>query len=62
MEDLIILSVHQIIDLVLREGDIDSRVFNIDSMQRGIQIHKIQGTGEQILQRHVAASNKVACL
>lgn len=40
MEDLIILSVHQIIDLVLREGDIDSRVFNIDSMQRGIQIHK----------------------
>lgn len=40
MENCVVLSVHQIVDLVLREGDIDSRIFNIDSMQRGILIHK----------------------
>lgn len=39
MNKHIILSVHQLVDSLLRCGDIDSRVFNRSSMQEGIKIH-----------------------
>lgn len=35
----ITLSVHQLVDFVLRRGDIDSRIFNADTMQEGTRIH-----------------------
>lgn len=35
----IVLSVHQLVDFLLRKGDIDSRVFNADTMQEGTRIH-----------------------
>lgn len=35
----IVLSVHQLVDFLLRKGDIDSRVFNVDTMQEGTRIH-----------------------
>lgn len=34
------LSVHEIIDFLLRKGDIDNRVFNTSSMLEGTKIHK----------------------
>ncbi len=33
------LSVHQLVDFLLRNGDIDTRVFNSSSMQEGSRIH-----------------------
>lgn len=33
------LSVHQLVDFLLRSGDIDNRVFNASSMQEGSRIH-----------------------
>ena len=33
------LSVHQLVDFLLRSGDIDNRVFNSSSMQEGSRIH-----------------------
>lgn len=39
MEKSIILSVHQLVDFLLRTGDIDNRVFNRSSMQEGSRIH-----------------------
>lgn len=33
------LSVHDIVDLLLRKGDIDSRYFNINAMEEGSRIH-----------------------
>ena len=33
------LSVHQLVDFLLRSGDIDNRVFNLSSMQEGSRIH-----------------------
>jgi len=33
------LSVHQLVDFLLRQGDIDDRVFNSDTMQAGSAIH-----------------------
>ena len=35
----IVLSVHQLVDFLLRIGDIDSRVFNADTMLEGTRIH-----------------------
>lgn len=35
----IVLSVHGLVDFALRTGDIDTRVFNLDTMTRGSQIH-----------------------
>ena len=35
----IVLSVHQLVDFLLRKGDIDSRVFNADTMLEGTRIH-----------------------
>ncbi|MFA5485625.1 MAG: ATP-dependent DNA helicase [Bacilli bacterium] len=35
----IVLSVHGLVDYALRSGDIDTRVFNIDTMTKGSQIH-----------------------
>ena len=35
----IILSVHGLVDFALRSGDIDTRVFNIETMTRGSQLH-----------------------
>lgn len=33
------LSVHALVDFALRSGDIDGRVFNLDTMTRGSQLH-----------------------
>ena len=33
------LSVHQLVDFLLRTGDIDSRVFNNNTMLAGTKIH-----------------------
>lgn len=34
------LSVHDLVDFILRTGDIDTRVFNVDTMARGTIIHR----------------------
>ncbi len=39
MTKKITLSVHGLVDFVLRTGDIDNRVFNLETMTRGTQIH-----------------------
>ena len=33
------LSVHELVDFLLRTGSIDDRVFNVSSMTRGIALH-----------------------
>ena len=35
------LSVHELVDFVLRKGDIDTRVFNSTTMQEGTRLHNI---------------------
>ena len=35
----LVLSVHQLVDFLLRSGDIDSRIFNRSSMKEGSRIH-----------------------
>lgn len=39
MGKTLVLSVHQLVDFLLREGDIDTRVFNRSSMNEGSKIH-----------------------
>lgn len=39
MKKKINLSVHELVDFVLRSGDIDDRIFNLASMTRGTHIH-----------------------
>jgi len=39
MSDSLKLSVHQLVDFLLRSGDIDNRVFNRSSMTEGARIH-----------------------
>ena len=39
MDDFLQLSVHQLVDFLLRTGDIDSRIFNSSSMQEGSRLH-----------------------
>ena len=39
MERTLDLSVHQLVDFLLRTGDIDNRVFNRSSMNEGSRIH-----------------------
>lgn len=39
--EIIELSVHDIVDFVLRSGDIDSRVFNVTTMNEGSRLHRI---------------------
>ncbi|MFA6780648.1 MAG: helicase C-terminal domain-containing protein [Bacilli bacterium] len=39
MEKRLKLSVHQLVDFVLRTGDIDNRIFNRSSMNEGTRIH-----------------------
>lgn len=39
MENFLQLSVHQLVDFLLRQGDIDSRIFNTSSMQEGSRLH-----------------------
>ncbi len=34
------LSVHQLVDFLLRKGDIDDRIFNSDTMEEGSKIHR----------------------
>ena len=34
------LSVHDLVDFVLRTGDIDNRYFNDETMQEGTRLHK----------------------
>lgn len=35
------LSVHQLVDFLLRKGDIDNRIYNKDTMQEGTKVHAI---------------------
>lgn len=39
MKEKIVLSVHGLVDYALRSGDIDTRVFNLETMTKGTQIH-----------------------
>ena len=39
MKTKIRLSVHELVDFVLRSGDIDNRVFNMETMQEGSRLH-----------------------
>ena len=39
MSKSLILSVHQLVDFLLRKGDIDNRVFNRSSMSEGSRVH-----------------------
>ncbi|MCB9498112.1 MAG: ATP-dependent DNA helicase [Erysipelotrichaceae bacterium] len=39
MTKALVLSVHQLVDFLLRTGDIDNRVFNRSSMQEGSRVH-----------------------
>ena len=39
MDKTLTLSVHQLVDFLLRTGDIDNRVFNRSSMTEGTRIH-----------------------
>ena len=41
MEKYLRLSVHQLVDFLLRSGDIDNRVFNSKTMQEGSRLHSI---------------------
>ncbi len=38
------LSVHQLVDFLLRSGDIDNRIFNKDTMSEGSRLHQIYQT------------------
>jgi len=35
------LSVHDIVDLILRTGDLDSRIFNRSTMNEGTKLHQV---------------------
>ena len=39
MKKTLVLSVHQLVDFLLREGSIDSRIFNRSSMSEGSKVH-----------------------
>lgn len=39
MDKKIVLSVHGLVDFLLRKGDIDNRIFNNSSMLEGTRIH-----------------------
>ena len=41
MEKYLRLSVHQLVDFLLRSGDIDNRIFNAKTMQEGSRIHSV---------------------
>ena len=41
MEKYLRLSVHQLVDFLLRSGDIDNRVFNRNTMQEGSRLHSV---------------------
>ena len=41
MEQEISLSVHDIVDSLLRTGDLDNRVFNAETMEVGSQVHRL---------------------
>ena len=41
MSNFINISVHQLVDFLLRKGDIDDRIFNSSTMEEGSKIHKI---------------------
>ena len=40
MSKIIKLSVHQLVDFLLRKGDIDDRIFNSETMEEGSKIHR----------------------
>ena len=43
------LSVHQLVDFLLRKGDIDNRIFNRTSMSEGSKIHSYYQSRQYIL-------------
>jgi len=49
------LSVHQLVDFLLRKGDIDDRVFNLETMQLGSKIHSSfqQKQGKEYLSEYL---------
>ncbi len=40
MSKIIKLSVHQLVDFLLRKGDIDDRIYNSETMEEGSKIHR----------------------
>ena len=46
MDKTLKLSVHQLVDFLLRKGDIDDRVFNRSSMNEGSRLHKVFQTSQ----------------
>lgn len=40
MQKIISVSVHQIVDYVLRSGNIDNRIFNTETMEEGTMVHQ----------------------
>lgn len=58
--DKIVLSVHQLVDFLLRKGDIDSRVFNAETMQEGTRIHlRYQSIQDGTYQSEVALETSI---
>lgn len=56
------LSVHELVDVLFREGDIDSRVFNVDTMREGTRIHSLVQSSIGIGYRpEVEAKGDVIC-
>ena len=37
----LVLSVHQLVDFLLRTGDIDNRVYNQETMNEGSRLHSL---------------------
>mgnify|MGYP000855192767 CR=1 FL=1 len=40
MNNIIDISVHQLVDFLLRKGDLDDRIFNTGTMEEGSKIHR----------------------
>ncbi len=41
MEKEITLSIHALVDFLLRNGDIDSRIYNLETMKKGSEFHRL---------------------
>ena len=57
MQKIISLSVHDIVDNILRSGSIDSRVFSSGTMQEGTRLHSVyQDEQSSVYQKDVSLS------
>ena len=58
MQKIISLSVHDIVDNILRSGSIDSRVFSSGTMQEGTRLHSVyQDEQSSVYQKEVSLSS-----